>query len=156
MPPAGRALVHRADDGPGLIVGHQDSSPYNAAVLDGDRLAGFFDWDTAVRRHGSTTWRSPRSVGAACSPRDGTKGWASTTCGSGPAACIFCSTRTATTANRGDFAAAVPQRARRQAEVIRHMADAGDAASTALLPIAELLERSATDIQALPGTFWTR
>jgi hypothetical protein len=36
------------------------------------------------------------------------------------------------------------------------MADAGDAASIALLPIAELLERSATDLQALPSTFWTR
>jgi hypothetical protein len=57
--------------------------------------------------------------------------------------------------DRGEFAAAVPQRARRQAEAIRRMAEAGDAASIALLPIAELLERSATDVAALPGAFWT-
>ena len=31
---------------PGWIVGHQDAAPYNA-VMDGDRLVGFFDWDTA-------------------------------------------------------------------------------------------------------------
>jgi aminoglycoside phosphotransferase (APT) family kinase protein len=31
---------------PGWIVGHQDAAPYNA-VMDGDRLVGFFDWGTA-------------------------------------------------------------------------------------------------------------
>lgn len=31
---------------PGLIVGHNDAAPYNAAWHDG-RLAGFFDWDFA-------------------------------------------------------------------------------------------------------------
>src|SRR5690242_3607310 len=31
---------------PGWIVGHQDAAPYNA-VMDGDRLIGFFDWDIA-------------------------------------------------------------------------------------------------------------
>lgn len=32
---------------PGLVIGHQDAAPYNAAVVNGDRLVGFFDWDTA-------------------------------------------------------------------------------------------------------------
>ena len=36
----------------------------------------------------------------------------------------------------------------------RATAEAGDAASIALLPIAELLERSAIDVQALSDTFW--
>jgi hypothetical protein len=31
---------------PGLIVGHQDAAPYNA-VVDGDRLVSFCDWETA-------------------------------------------------------------------------------------------------------------
>ena len=31
---------------PGLIVGHQDAAPYNA-VVDGERLVGFYDWDIA-------------------------------------------------------------------------------------------------------------
>jgi hypothetical protein len=32
---------------PGLIVGHNDAAPYNAAWDDG-RLTGFFDWDLAA------------------------------------------------------------------------------------------------------------
>lgn len=32
---------------PGLIVGHNDAAPYNAAWADG-RLSGFFDWDFAA------------------------------------------------------------------------------------------------------------
>jgi hypothetical protein len=32
---------------PGLIVGHNDAAPYNAAWADG-RLTGFFDWDFAA------------------------------------------------------------------------------------------------------------
>jgi hypothetical protein len=32
---------------PGLIIGHNDAAPYNAAWLDG-RLVGFFDWDLAA------------------------------------------------------------------------------------------------------------
>lgn len=31
---------------PGLIIGHNDTAPYNAVWRDG-RLAGFFDWDMA-------------------------------------------------------------------------------------------------------------
>jgi len=31
---------------PGLIAGHQDAAPYTA-VVDGERLAGFCDWDIA-------------------------------------------------------------------------------------------------------------
>jgi hypothetical protein len=50
----------------------------------------------------------------------------------------------------------VPQRARRQAEVIRRAAAAGDPASVALLPIAGLLESSAVDAGALPRDFWLR
>src|SRR4029450_5999087 len=30
----------------GLVIGHQDAAPYNA-VVDGDRLVGFCDWDIA-------------------------------------------------------------------------------------------------------------
>ena len=32
---------------PGLIIGHNDAAPYNAAWADG-QLAGFFDWDFAA------------------------------------------------------------------------------------------------------------
>jgi hypothetical protein len=50
----------------------------------------------------------------------------------------------------------VPQRARRQAGVIRRAAAAGDPACIALLPIAGLLESSAVDVEALPRDFWLR
>ena len=46
------------------------------------------------------------------------------------------------------------RRARRQAGVIRGMADAGDRAATALLPIAGRLEQAASYVEALPGEFW--
>jgi hypothetical protein len=32
---------------PGLVIGHNDAAPYNAAWA-GDRLVGFFDWDFAA------------------------------------------------------------------------------------------------------------
>ena len=53
------------------------------------------------------------------------------------------------------FGAAIVERARRQAGVIRSMAEAGDRAAIALLPIAGRLEQSASYVEALPGGFWT-
>ena len=141
--------------GPGLIVGHQDAAPFNA-VVDGDRLVGFCDWDIAgpSSREFDLAFSALTWVPLA-SPRDGI-----------PLSDDDLRERSRRLhllldaygydGNRGDFATTVSQRARRQAETIRRMADAGDAASTALLPIAKLLERSATDVEALPGTFWTR
>jgi hypothetical protein len=58
--------------------------------------------------------------------------------------------------DRHVFRAVVPDRARVQAGVIRRMADAGEAASIALLRIADLLERSAADVEELPDDFWLR
>jgi hypothetical protein len=49
----------------------------------------------------------------------------------------------------------VVERANRQAGVIRSMADAGDPASIALLPIARRLEDAAFYVEALPEEFWT-
>jgi hypothetical protein len=57
--------------------------------------------------------------------------------------------------DRRAFGAAVVRRARRQAGVIRSMADAGDRAATALLPISDRLDQSASFVEALAGGFWT-
>jgi hypothetical protein len=57
--------------------------------------------------------------------------------------------------DRRAFGAAIVRRARRQAGVIRSMAEDGDAAAIALLPIASRLEQAATYVEALPGDFWT-
>ncbi|GIE84426.1 phosphotransferase [Actinoplanes regularis] len=46
VPAADAIWRERAEWRPGLIIGHNDAAPYNAAWLD-DRLVGFFDWDFA-------------------------------------------------------------------------------------------------------------
>jgi len=153
IPPADQRWFIGGTMRPGLIVGHQDVAPYNA-VVDGDRLVGFFDWDTA----GPSTREVDLGYAALvwvplASPRQN----------------IPLSSHDLEDRSRrlhllldaygydGDrllFASVIPQRARRQAGVIRRMADAGDPASIALIPIADLLERSATGIEALPNDFW--
>jgi hypothetical protein len=47
VPPANERWFIGGTVQPGLIVGHQDAAPYNA-VMDGDRLVGFCDWDTEL------------------------------------------------------------------------------------------------------------
>jgi hypothetical protein len=47
VPPAGAVWRGGAVWSPGLIVGHNDSAPYNAVWRDG-ALGGFFDWDFAA------------------------------------------------------------------------------------------------------------
>jgi hypothetical protein len=56
--------------------------------------------------------------------------------------------------DRRAFGTVIVRRARRQAGVIRSMAEAGDGAAIALLPIASRLEQSASYVEALPGDFW--
>ena len=56
--------------------------------------------------------------------------------------------------DRRAFGAAIVQRARRQAGAIRSMADAGDRAAIALLPIAGRLDEAASYVEALPDGFW--
>jgi hypothetical protein len=139
---------------PGLVIGHQDVAPYNAAVLNGDRLVGFFDWDTAgpsTREFDlafATLWWVPM-----CSP--------SVAEGLGFHASADRSRRLhllldayGYAGDRHGFGAAIVQRARRQATVMRGMADAGDQAAIALLPVAGYIEQSASDVEALPYDFW--
>jgi len=47
VPPDGAVWREGGAWRPGLIVGHNDAAPYNAA-WSGGRLAGFFDWDFAA------------------------------------------------------------------------------------------------------------
>lgn len=46
VPPPGAVWRAGTPWRPGLIIGHNDAAPYNAAWSDG-RLRGFFDWDFA-------------------------------------------------------------------------------------------------------------
>jgi hypothetical protein len=58
--------------------------------------------------------------------------------------------------DRHAFGPVIVRRARRQAGVIRDMAEAGDRASIALLPIEGHLERSASHVETLPDDSWAR
>jgi hypothetical protein len=152
-PPAGERWFIGGAMAPGLIVGHQDASPYNA-VVDGDRLVGFCDWDIAGPTEpewdlafSALTWvplASPRDGEPPIDPQERARRFHLLLDAYGY------------DGDRKVFGVVVPRRAWRQAEVIRRMADAGDPASIALLGIAELLERSATDVEALPAGFWER
>jgi thiamine kinase-like enzyme len=138
-----------------LIVGHQDAAPYNA-VVDGDRLVGFCDWDIAGPS--SPNWDlafSALTWVPLASPRDGTAVTSQDLQERSRRLHLLLEAY-GYAGDRRVFATVVPQRARRQAGVIRRMADAGDPASIALLPIADLLERSAGDVEALPDAFWVR
>ncbi len=120
---------------PGLVVGHQDAAPYNA-VMDGRRLVGFVDWDIA--------FPSPREVDLAFSAML----W------------VPLLEHTATLRDRfhrfldayrydGDrrvFAEVIPQRAERQAGVIRQMMGETE--------MAGMLDKATAVVRALPPEFW--
>jgi Ser/Thr protein kinase RdoA (MazF antagonist) len=155
VPPAGERWFACDPMRPGWIVGHQDAGPHNAA-MDGDRLVGFFDWDTAgpstpevdlafsaIAWVGLCDWSEDEPVGfgdyADRSRRlhllldaygyDG---------------------------DRQVFRAAIAQRARRQAAIIREMAEAGNPSAIALLPLAGHLDNTALIAEKLPDDFWAR
>jgi hypothetical protein len=58
--------------------------------------------------------------------------------------------------DRQAFRTAVAQRARRQAGVIRELAEAGNPSALALLPLAGHLDRTALAAEKLPDDFWVR
>ena len=148
-PPADQRWFIGGTMGPGLIVGHQDAAPYNA-VVDAGRLVGFCDWDIAGPS--SRDWDLAFSA-LSWVPLAGTPSSGDDRRERSRRLHLFLDAY-GYDGDRRAFGAVVPQRARRQAEVIRSMAGAGDPASIALLPIAELLEQSAISVQSLPGTFW--
>lgn len=124
---------------PGFVVGHQDAAPYNA-VIDGGRLVGFVDWDIASP--------SPREFDLAFSAIV----WIPLTGHDGHTRSRFHRLLDAYD-YRGDrsvFAEVIPQRAERQAGIIRQIGD------SALLPMADLLDSAGSVVRALPSGFWER
>jgi hypothetical protein len=123
-------------------------------VVDGGRLVGFCDWDIAGPS--SREWDlafSALSWVPLASPPDGALPSGDDVRERSRRLHLLLDAY-GYEGERRVFGVVVPQRARRQAAVIRSMADAGDRASIALLPIAGMLERSATLVQGLPDTFW--
>ncbi len=156
VPPADARWFAGRTMEPGMIVGHQDAAPYNAAVVDGERLAGFFDWDTA----GPSTREFDLALTALwwvplCPPHVAE--------GLGFHDTEDCSRRLhllldayGYDGDRPAFGATIVQRARLQARVMREMAESGDRAAIALLPVAGYIDESASHIESQPPSFWVR
>ena len=154
MPPKDERWFTGRTMQPGWIIGHQDAAPYNAA-MDGDRLVGFFDWDIAGPSpreddlgYSALLWVPLTAPDAGEKPgsydlRDRSR----------RLHLLLDSYRY--DSDRRAFGAAIVERARRQAGVIRSMAEAGDRAAIGLLPIAGRLEQAGSYVEALPGDFWT-
>jgi hypothetical protein len=140
---------------PGLIVGHQDAAPYNA-VMDGDGLVGFFDWDIASPSSRefdlalSAIWWVPFC------PRDAVEPLGFHDFPGRPRRLHLLLDAYGYDGDRRGFAAVIVQRGRGQAQAMREMAAAGDPAVIALLPVAGYLEQAAADVEALPDEFWAR
>lgn len=139
---------------PGLIVGHQDAGPHNAA-MDGDRLVGFFDWDTAGPSSPEVdlAFSAIAWVGLCAASEDEPLGFHDYANRSRRLHLLL--DAYGYTGDRRAFRTVVAHRARRQAGVIRNLAEAGDQASIALLPVAGRLERTALNVETLPDDFWT-
>jgi hypothetical protein len=153
VPPAGAQWFTGRTMQPGLIVGHQDPGPYNAAVVDGERLAGFFDWDTAfpsTREYDmalAALWWVPL-----CPPNIAEGIGFHKTDDRSRRLHLFLDAY-GYDGDRRAFGATVVQRARRQAGVMRAMAPG---AGALILSIAGYMEESAADIEAQPESFWVR
>jgi aminoglycoside phosphotransferase (APT) family kinase protein len=139
---------------PGAVIGHNDASPLNAVWRDG-RLVGFFDWESAGPASPEVdlawalvTW-VPHLMPHMVEPMGFTDhhdrrrrvhllldsyGYES---------------------ERQAFAATIGTRCRQHAAFIRQRAGSGDPFFTELDWFAAALEESATDIEALPASFWS-
>jgi hypothetical protein len=140
---------------PGLIVGHQDAAPYNA-VMDGDRLVGFCDWDIAgpsSREYDlalSALWWVPLCPPSAVEQL----GFHDFDDRSRRLHLLL--DAYGYDADRKGFGSVIVQRAQRQAAAIRQMADNGDPAATRVLFVAAYFESAASEVEALPDEFWAR
>jgi hypothetical protein len=129
-------------------------------VVDGERLVGFCDWDIAGPS--SREWDLAFSMLPWVPLASDTPGPSAAPGAGGPDAgersrrFHLLLDAYGFEGDREVFGSVVPQRARRQAGVIRRAATAGDPACIALLPIAGLLESSAAGVEALPRDFWLR
>jgi hypothetical protein len=153
VPPAEERWFIGGTVQPGLIVGHQDAAPYNA-VVDGDRLVGFCDWDIAGPSSRefdlalSVLWWVPF-----CTPNPIEQSDLHDIDHRSRRLRLLLDAY-GYDADRQEFGTVVVQRARRQAAAIRRMADHGDPAATKLLFVAGYYESAASDIEALPNGFW--
>jgi hypothetical protein len=138
---------------PGLLIGHLDAAPWNAVWADG-ALAGFVDWDTASpsRREedlafSALTW-VPLLTARVAEPA-----------GFGDAGDrhrrfhLFLDAY-GYTGDRAAIRDAIIGRVERNVAIIRELAGGGEPTFQRMLPWAADLERSGTEVEALPPGFW--
>jgi hypothetical protein len=135
---------------PGLIIGHHDASPYNV-VWNDEGLVGFVDWDTAGPSsrefdlaHLALTWVPLQARHVA-----EFQGFTAFEDRSRRLHVLL--DAYGHDGDRTAFAEVIVGRARRQAGIIRRLVEDGQ---TALRPFAEGLEQAATEVEALPDSFW--
>ena len=142
---------------PGLLIAHLDASPWNAVWVDGAvdaTLVGFVDWDTASpsRREddlafSALTWVPLLTAEVAESA------------GFGDPADRYRRLHLLLdvygyTGDRTAIRDAIIGRVERNVAVIRQFADGGEPTFQRMLPWAADLERSGTEVAALPDEFW--
>lgn len=154
-PPADPVWFTRRPWQPGLVIAHLDAAPWNA-VWTGDDLVGFVDWDTASPSEpegdlafSALTW-VPLLTADVTDPAGFTDrsdrrrrfhllldayGYAG---------------------DRTAIRAALLARIERNVAVIRELAETGEQTFQNMLPWAASLERSGTEVAALPADFWPR
>jgi hypothetical protein len=152
-PPEGAVWFAGPTWQPGLVIGHHDAAPYNAVWRD-ERLVGFVDWDIAgpsTREfdlaYAALLWVPLLAPGASwphasAAPDDRAR------------RVHLLLDSYGFDGDRHAFGATVARRARVNASVTRRLAAGGDPVFTALLGQAQDLEHSASDIEALPASFW--
>jgi hypothetical protein len=155
VPPEGVTWFAGQTWRPGLVIGHHDAGPFNAVWRDG-AVVGFVDWDTAGPSsreldlaYAALFWVPLLTPGAA---------WPHSAAHAGDRARrlhVFLDAY-GYDGDRRAFGAAVAARARLNAAVVDRLAAGGDPVFTAQRRPARDLERSATEVEALPASFWAR
>jgi hypothetical protein len=137
----------------GLVIGHHDAAPYNA-VLRGNRLVGFIDWDTAGPSSRELDLAFSALAWVPLLPPDFVEPQGFTDVAGRSRRLRLLLDAYGYRGDRAAFGAVVAQRARVNAAGIRRLADTGDPTYLALLPVAHDFDRAARDLDALPETFW--
>jgi phosphotransferase family enzyme len=139
---------------PGLVIGHQDAAPWNAVAAQG-RLVGFVDWDAAApsSRERDLAFTALTWV-PLLTPAFAARLGAPAADGRSRRLHLLLDAYDLD-GDRAGFADHVVDRARLQATVIRGLAATGDPVHTAMLPMADLLDEAAANLETLPAAFWT-
>jgi hypothetical protein len=138
---------------PGLLIAHLDAAPWNAVWADG-ALVGFVDWDTASpsRREDDLAFSALGWVPLLTAEVAEAVGFDDA--GDRRRRLHLFLDAYGYTADRTAIRDALLGRVDRNVAVIRQLAEGGEPVFQSMLPWAANLERSGTEVAALPAEFW--